>query len=242
MNINDINIDFIWPTAAELKEYQTGNALYKHDSLLTGAEFLITEGKAWAPISGSTKRVEPVEKLSTWLDEQMVKKAICDRATGVTYNVSLTIDQFPDTADVSVKKVIATSKNIAYLIDHCDDFLKILQTGFGLETCQKAKSILDPALGVFLYVTNSVESGGRAFSGDPFTGQAAAYSRIFAFDLLGNRVLNFVAYYPHQLYSQLYGRGCEIPKNKGVRMLRSQATLIITAGGVMVEPKSWRII
>ena len=97
-------------------------------------------------------------------------------------------------------------------------------------------------LGVVLYVCNSVESGGRGFSGDPFTGQAAAYSRIFAYDLYGQRVLNFVTYYPHQLYSQLFTRNGELPQNKGVRMLRSQATLIVTCGGHLVDPQRWRII
>lgn len=242
MKPDDINKAFIWPKAESLKQQQYGSSLYKADPLLAQLEKLITQRKAWAPITGSTKRTEPANKLKDWFSKQHTQKRQVDLSLRTSLKVFLRLKDFPVVPEHPEKRIISTSKNIAYLIDNSSDFLSSLTSAFGAITKRKAESLLKTNLGVFVYISNSVESGGRAFSGDPFTGQAAAYSRIFAHDLFGNRVLNYVSYYPHQLYSQFYSRNGTIPENKGVRLLRSQATLIIACGGILISPADWRIL
>lgn len=242
MKQEDINTAFLWPKAVDLTIQQYGSPLYKADSLLEQLEQLISQKKAWAPITGSTKRTEPSDKLADWLSRQHSQKRQVDQSLGMSFEVSLRLTDFPEIPQQPGKRIISTSKNIAYLIDESSDFLLSIKKAFGSATQRKAAEILSDSLGVFVYISNSIESGGRAFSGDPFTGQAAAYSRIFAHDLFGNRVLNYVAYYPHQLYTQFYTRTGDIPQNKGVRLLRSQATLIITCCGILIKPDEWRIM
>ena len=242
MTPEEINSAFLWPTAEELPQRQIGSPLYKHDPLLAQLENLVTGGIAWTPILGSTKRTESEVKLTEWLGDQMRQKSRFDAQMDVSFPVELTLDDFPLVADRQASRIVTTSRNIAYLIDRKDHFLAALARAFGDGQAARAEALLSGNLGVFVYVTNSVESGGRAFSGDPFTGQGAAYSRIFAHDLLGRRVLYFVAYYPHQLYSQLFTRTGAAPNNKGVKMLREQASLIVTTGGVLIEPQDWRLV
>ena len=232
----------MWPQARALSTPQRGSSLYKADSFLGGVEELITDGRAWAPISGSTKRTETTAKLNLWIRQQLTKKEMIADRLGIRFDAALNIESFPQVPDRPDTRVISTSRNIAYLIDSSADFLNVVESSFGVERRRNAERLLSPALGVFVYVSNSIESGGRAFKGDPFTGQVAAYSRIFAFDLFGARVLNFVAYYPHQLYSQFISRSAATLQNKGVRMLRTQASLIVTSGGVLFNPAPWEVM
>src|SRR5262249_49765386 len=160
--------------------------LYKQDALLSLAEQLITDKKAWAPISGSTKRVESKAKVSVWLADQERAKRALEARRGSALPSELKLSDFPEVETDTTKVVITTSKNIAYLMDSCPIFLDIIEKAFGSDARRKASNHLVADLPVFLYMTNSVASDGRAFSGDPFTGQCAAYSRIFAFDMLGN--------------------------------------------------------
>lgn len=239
-----INQAFIWTKAHDLQNGQSGNQLYKHDALLIRLEQLITDKRAWGPIEGTTKRTEKEQKLRTWLDDQNLKCRSLQRLEDFhrNYGVELSLSDFPENARTPNTRVVTTSSNIAYLLDDTRDLIQALSEAFGANSGQASARVLNEKIGTFVYVTNSVESGGRAFSGDPFTGQVAAYSRIFAHDLLGNRVLNFVPYYPHQLYSQFYTARGTIPNNKGVKMLRSQASLIVSCGGVLLEPSEWKII
>ena len=242
MRPEQINTAFLWPKTSELGARQEGKPLFKEDPLLKGLEDLISHKKAWAPILGSTKRTEPSDKLTNWIDAQREKKKLFDRAANISFSADIDLHDFPQIPERTGNRVISTSRNIAYLVDYCSDFLDVLEKSFGIDCRRKAASVLSNELGVFVYVSNSVESGGRAFSGDPFTGQAAAYSRIFAHDMLGERVLSFVAYFPHQLYSQFFTQTGGIPKNKGVKMHTSQSTLIITCGGILIEPRGWKVI
>jgi hypothetical protein len=240
MKPEDIVNAFRWPESNQipLKE----GRLYKHDPLLAQLENLIPRHKAWAPIIGSTKRTEPEDKLNNWLVEQNQKKLTVLESLNIQYSKGITLDEFPHDPEKPTKRIITTSTNIAYIIDKTIDFLNSFKIAFGKNGYECARKILcRDDIGVFVYVTNSVESGGRAFSGDPFTGQAAAYSRIFAHDLLGEQDLYFVAYYPHQLFTQFFDRNGAKPQNKGVRMLSSQADLIISDKGVLIEPEEWKI-
>lgn len=241
MKPDEINTAFLWPKATALPVQRYAQPLYKGDSFLASIENLISLRRAWAPIGGSTRRVESSDKLSVWIAAQLNHKHRVDARLGLSIPVTMRVEDFPQDATRVANRTISTARNIAYLIDSSSDFMAVYAGAFQM-SANRVANILDNSLGVFLYVCNSIESGGRAFSGDPFTGQAAAYSRIFAHDLFGQRVLNFVAYYPHQLYSQCFTQAGTIPRNKGVKMLSSQATLLITCGGVIIEPRQWSVV
>lgn len=242
MTPEQINEALLWAKASDIKPQQRGKNLYKDDALLRRLENLITLCKAWAPIEGSTKRTEHVNKLTAWISAQIAKKLRLKQLAAIEFEASLNLDEFPEVNGKPESRVISTSRNIVYLVDRCTDFLEAFEESFGCSQRKKAEGLLQIDLGVLLYVTNSIESGGRAFSGDPFTGQVAAYSRIFTYDLFARRTLNFILYYPHQLYSQFFNGNMAIPINKGVRMLREQATLIISCNGVLINPASWTIV
>jgi hypothetical protein len=243
MDPKSINENFLWPNATDLPSAAYSESeLYKFDPLLSGVEDLVSQRKAWPPITGTTRRTEKTKKLEKWIGKQENHKNEVDASLGTSNLASLEIDDFPSDSDSPKKRTVTIARNIAYLIDECGPFLSCIENAFGAHAKASAESVLDTDIGVFLYVTNSVTSNGRAFKGDPFTGQGAAYSRIFTVDLLNNKVRNFVCYYPHQLYSQFYYKSGAIPRAKGVLMLRSQAELLMTAGGVMINPEPWKII
>jgi len=243
MDAAEINSKFLWPYAHQLPVRQRGTSLYrKSDGLLAALEAMVEDRRAWPPIPGSTKRTEPEAKLQDWLAAQNAQRRRFDSVHGTSFGVSLQLENLPPDRGGNGKRVISTSRNIAYIVTKCDDFTAAIGTAFGAECRELAARVMHPDLGVFVYVSNSIESGGRAFSGDPFTGQVAAYSRIFAHDLLGDKVMSFVCYYPNQLYSQFFAATGGVPDNKGVRVLRAHATLIITCGGVLISPPEWSIL
>jgi hypothetical protein len=242
MRPEEINTAFLWPKASRVQVQSEGKGLFKEDSLLDKLESLVLQQKAWSSTVGTTIRSERSDKLTKWLNEQRNRKVRLDQRLGRGFDVSLELEDFPCNLDSPHSRVVTTSRRITYLIDEYEDFLSAVEAAFRSQALSRATQLLRPDLGVFVYLTNSVESRGRAFSGDPFTGQAAAFSRIFTRDLLGSQKLNFVAYYPHQLYSQFFTSAGTVPNNKGVRMLSSQANLLITCGGIMIDPKRWRIV
>jgi len=243
MDPKSINEAFLWPNATNLpSNAYSESELYKFDPLLSGVEDLVSQRRAWPPITGTTRRTEKTKKLEKWIEKQESHKDEVDSSLGTSGLASLKVDDFPVDSSSPKKRTVTIARNIAYLIDDCRPFLSCIENAFGSKAKTSAESVLDTDIGVFLYVTNSVTNNGRAFKGDPFTGQGAAYSRIFTVDLLNNKVRNFVCYYPHQLYSQFYYKSGAIPRAKGVLMLRSQAELLMTSGGVMINPKPWKII
>ncbi len=242
MKSDDINQAFLWKKASDLEVVNLGQLLFKNDSLLHYLENLKNQKRVWTPIRGSTKRTEPTEKLEKWISEQIKHKDQVEKALGISINVNLSLEEFPIDENNTENRIISTSHNIVYLVDSCDDILQAIGQAYGNLTAEKASSLLKNDLGVLAYVTNSVTSTGRAFSGDPFTGQVAAFTRIFAYDLYRRFVRNFICYYPHQLYTQLFTKDGRIPDNKGVKMLRSQANAIITTGGVLINPNKWSIL
>lgn len=230
---------FSWPNTSEV-EHQNASPLYKHDALLARVEALIGEKRAWAPITGGTKRTESSQKLSQWFEKQNSKCLRLQRQIPVTGPPLLDLTDFPLDENNPDKHIVSTAKNIVYLIDRCEDFIRIYQEAF--PDREFPQGLLDPSIGVFLYVTNSVTSTGRAFSGDPFTGQITAYSKIFGTDINNSAERNIVAYYPHQLYSQIFNSSGILNDNKGLRVLGRLTTLLIMTGGVLVKPSSGEVI
>jgi len=139
------------------------------------------------------------------------------------------------------KCTITISPNILYLLDAAEDFQACFEGAFPARRIPLG-DLLDMSLGVLLFLTSSLESGGRAFKGDPFSGQVAAFAKIFATDIDNEKVHNFVTYYPHQLYSQFFSSGGRPLSNKGMQVLERLADLVITNDGVVLHPsEEWRL-
>ena len=234
---------FRWPLAKELSGESFKGTMYRRDGLIERVEKLVSERDAWTPISGATKR--------TWGTENIVSQISAQNAhlqhrlsSGIVSGVGpMEIDEFPlDPKGDGDTRIIATSSTILYLIDETADFLECFYQAFPGEVDSSLSKMLDQSIGTFIYISNSIEAGGRAFKGDPFTGQAAAYSRIFGWNMMGEKERNFVAYYPNQLISQFLTTSGSAPHAKGVKMLREEATLIISHDGVCLHPKHWTVM
>ena len=82
-----------------------------------------------------------------------------------------------------------------------------------------------------LKISNTIKPG-RIFS-DPFTGQICCYASIFGqFDLSKRFV---IAYYPHQSFGQFIDSKNKIVRNKGFKMIREIADLVIFGGGIAIK-------
>jgi hypothetical protein len=89
-----------------------------------------------------------------------------------------------------------------------------------------------------MYVSNSLKPG-RLF-GDPFTGQLSAYSTCFGkFDVRDRAV---VAYFPHQVHTQAFGRNGRITVNKGTTLYKELTDYLIFNAGVAVSLKNAEVI
>lgn len=239
MDESSVRKEFLWPLARDLRRPLAKLDLYKADPLLEQFEDLIGAGFGWRPVKGSTKRVESLAKRTTWLSEQRAHKTDLEEKGLMTRNVTLNTGSFPTTPNG--RRVITTSHSVLFLLDRTQDVLRSLRLAFGNKAERTCEVLMPKELPVLVFVSNSVESGGRAFSGDPFTGEVASYSRTFCYDITGTKVRWFLCYYPHQLYSQFFLNNGAKPSNKGVKILQSHADVIITAGGIVIEPKSWRL-
>lgn len=240
MTLESIRSEFLWPLAKDLTILLQAEELYKSDPLLECIENLVGLRRAWTPTIGATKRTEPESKLREWLDEQTRNMRSVERLNHWSKNVSLRVQEFPLVS--KGKRIIGTARSILYLVDSTTDLLICIREAFGEGTKNKARAILDGALPVLVFISNSVESGGRAFGGDPFTGQVAAFSVIFCSDILGAKERNFVAYYPNQLYTQFFNANGRKVDNKGANVLQYQCDLIITAKGILMKPSEWRVL
>jgi hypothetical protein len=226
---------FSWRTGAEVR--QEPRPLYRPDAFLSGLEQLIEFGRAWAPIGGETKRTEPLQKVERWCELQNGYANLVENVTGHATTFRLSPDRFPrdDSGD---KVVIATGRRIVYLVDMTRDVLDIAERAWGRQLGEDC----NPDLPAFIYVTNSLEAGGRAFGGDPFTGQLAAYLRVFAYDVDNRMSHTAFAYYPNQLYTQIFLPNGRPKSNKGTRLIaQSGICRLLMAGGHAVAPHDWSV-
>ncbi len=227
---------FRWPKAGQF--VAEGEELYGPDPFLERVEALAGRRRVWKPIEGGTKRAEPRAKVEAWTNEQVGKSRAIAMLKGAPLNMSA--EDFPVDGRTG-KLIVTTSKTILYLFDSREDFLISFMEAFP-QNKNDLGSLLPKRPRVVLYVCNSVESGGRAFKGDPFSGQVAAYNHIFAIDLSARKEALFVAYYPHQLASQLFAADGSPPRAKGVNVIRENVDLVITANGVLLIPKEWKAL
>jgi len=230
---------FEWPLAREITHESHQKALYKPDSFLQSVENLVERRLAWCPIKGGTRRSEPSSQLEKWIEIQMAHlRIVHQRLHGP--DVRLRLSDFP--VDKKGKRTITTSRTVLYLVDSTSDLKECLKPSSFTDRVADFSAILDVSLPALLFVTNSIESGGRAFSGDPFTGEVAAYSHVFCHDLANVKVRNFLVYYPHQLYSQFFTAQGQKPANKGVMVIQANVDLLVTSCGVLIDPKKWSVI
>ena len=117
--------------------------------------------------------------------------------------------------------------------------MSVFECSFGINSEIRNQIDEKPLL---LFKIDSLESGGRAFSGDPFTGQVAAYSKIFCYNLENNKERTFIIYYSHQLYSQFFTASGTIKQNKGTKVIEKNVDLLITNNGIVLDPKKWKVL
>ena len=213
---------------------QQGKAPIKYDALAALLENDITLNKCYI-LSNNAGSGKPTTKAksSGWIDEQKALFAKSNRLTPPAV-FTMKIGDFPETDNGNIH--VTTSKNIVYLYDKWRDLREAIEKAYP-RLKGKLTDIPDNKP-VFLYVSNSLKPG-RLF-GDPFTGQLSAYSTCFGkFDIRDRAV---VAYFPHQVHTQAFGRNGKIKKNKGTTLYTELTDYLIFNAGVAVSLKNEEVL
>ncbi len=92
----------------------------------------------------------------------------------------------------------------------------------------------------FVYISNSLKPG-RIF-GDPFTGQLSAFANIFTKNVEGKKTRISIAYYPHQVHTQLFDSDLKFRRNKGIILMRELLDYAMFQGGVIINMQTGQII
>ena len=227
--------NFKWPLAFDSEK----STYSSFDKFIPEIDSLVEQQKAWRPTEGSTVRLEPIKKVKIWSDGQTKRKERLEKKLKIKKQTSIHPDDFPEQ---NSKKIITTTKKILTLVDSTKDLLDCIERVFGEKTRKSIEPILNLDIPSVLYVTNSIHEGGRAFKGDPFTGQITAFSRIFSIGLNGEKERNMIAYYPNQLYSQFFDVNLKKLDNKGVKSIESNVHLILARDGIAIDPKTWSLL
>lgn len=228
----------VWPLTEgvpdDVRERQRGKELIKFDRLASLLESDITRNKCYilSNHAGSGKPTTE-EKIVGWIDSQRALFAAGGRLNPPA-RFTMSIDDFPRTERGNIH--VTTSKNIVYLYDRWTDLKAAIGSAYP-RLKGKLNHIPDDKP-VFLYVSNSLKPG-RLF-GDPYTGQLSAYSVCFGkFDMRDRAV---VAYFPHQVHTQAFGRNGGIAKNKGITLYRELTDYLIFNSGVAISLKNAEVI
>ncbi len=228
----------VWPLTKDVPRdvllHQVGKSLIKHDDLAELLENDITNNKCYI-LSNNAGSGKPTtrDKIEGWIDEQRELFGHSGRLTPPAI-FTMSIDDFPETENGNIH--VTTSKNIVYLYDRWADLKHAIETAYP-RLRGKLNSIPDdkPA---FMYVSNSLKPG-RLF-GDPFTGQLSAYSTCFGrFDVQDRAV---VAYFPHQVHTQAFGRNGRMTINKGTTLYKELTDYIIFNAGVAVSLRNGEVL
>ena len=232
---NDALDFFNWGTTDKLpediyREIKPGGVI-KSDKFVEQLEILVKDKKAYTLSSNAGSRPQDKESVESWLSEQ---KALFETNTASNAAFTLKISDFP--TSISDRLHLTTAKNVFYLADSWDDIEKSLQKAFvrlnGFYNKQEGP--------VFVYISNSLKPG-RIF-GDPFTGQLSAFSNIFTRNAAGMKTRIAIAYYPHQVHTQLFDASSKFRKNKGITLMRELLDFAVFQGGVLVNLKTGEII
>lgn len=225
----------VWKNLDEVPDYvreiTRPQSLIKADPFLSRVEQQV--GVSCYTLSNNTgSRPQPPREVAACIEQQsrMARSYGTLRPAAV---FSLRLDDFPKSPGGG--RHLTTAKNVIYLFDSWKSLFDCLVYAYPRLGALRAKVPANrPAL---LYVSNSIKPG-RIF-GDPFTGQLAAYSFVFGKDASAPRTV--VAYYPHQVYTQLFNAN-GFNKNKGITLMRDAADYAIFHGGVAVNMKTGEVI
>jgi len=227
--------EFNWPSVKKMET--RGIRVYKKDAFLEEILKLIENKEAACPIVGETRRTEPELKIINWIIDQYKHEKTINKKLKINKQTDLKVQDFPISETNKDNRTITTSNAQIFLIDDPDKFISSYARTFGNN--ELLKKINDKP--IMLFEIDSITSNGRGFSGDPFTGQIAAYGKIFCYDMENNKNKRFVLYYPHQLYSQFYDKNGRIKNNKGIKTISHLVDLVITNNGILIDPYEWRV-
>jgi hypothetical protein len=233
---NDLDF-FNWGKTSELpeeiyKKIKAGGVI-KPDAFIDGLEALVSNKSAYTLSSNAGSRPQDVESIELWLSQQ---KALFEAGNSTDATFSLKAADFPPSP--SGRLHVTTAKNVFYLVDSVKDVEKALTQAY--KRLQNLKTFSEKDLPAFVYISNSLKPG-RIF-GDPFTGQLSAFANIFTKNVLGDKTRLAIAYYPHQVHTQLLDRNGRLRRNKGVVLMSELLDFAIFQGGVVVNMKSGEII
>ena len=200
--------------------------LIKFDILCSELEQSLDKKKSYIISSNAGSRPQPKESMESWIATQ---KELFDKAaedSNIKASFNLDIKDFPKSESGNYH--VTTSKNILYLYDEYKDIRIAIEKSYPRLT---NKISLDDSQPSIAYISNTIKPG-RIFS-DPFTGQICCYASIFGqFDLSKRFV---IAYYPHQSFGQFIDSKNKIVRNKGFKMIREIADLVIFGGGIAIK-------
>ena len=228
----------VWPLSTEVPRsvlaQQKGKSLIKYDALASLLERDISLNRCYI-LSNNAGSGKPTtkEKIVGWINEQKTLFASAP-VLNPPASFKMKIEDFPETDNGNIH--VTTSKNIVYLYDRWIDLKKAIEEAYPRLT-GRLKQIPD-GKPVFLYISNSLKPG-RLF-GDPFTGQLSAYSTCFGkFD---NQERAVIAYFPHQVHAQVFGKNGRIVQNKGITLYTELTDYLLFNAGVAVSLKTKEVI
>jgi hypothetical protein len=234
--ISNTALDFFnWGTTKELPsdiyEKIRPGGIIKHDIFIEQLEEIVKQKKAYTLSGNAGSRPQNEDMVAAWIAEQ---KALFERNTAPGANFSMNVADFPKS--LSGRLHVTTAKNVFYLVDSASDVEISLKKAF-----PRLKSLsLKENLPAFVYISNSLKPG-RIF-GDPFTGQLSAFANIFTKDVTGEKTRMSIAYYPHQVHTQLFDADHKFRRNKGIILMRELLDFAVFQGGVAVDMKTGKII
>jgi hypothetical protein len=205
--------------------------IIKPDSFIARIENIVAQKRAYTLSGNAGSRPQNKEEVVEWISQQ--KLLFKENKIGDA-RFTLSLSDFPKSE--AGRLHLTTAKNVFYLIDSIRDIETAMHEAFPRKKGVK----LDGEGLAFLYISNSLKPG-RIF-GDPFTGQLSAYGNIFTKNVLGQKTRIAVAYYPHQVHTQLVTSEGVSKKNKGITIMRDLLDYAIFQGGVLVNLKTGKIL
>jgi hypothetical protein len=205
--------------------------LIKSDPFVLELEKMIAKKQGYTLSGNAGSRPQNEEDVAEWIAQQkvMFKDNKLSNA-----DFTLNISDFPKSE--AGRLHLTTAKNVFYLMDSCHDVEATIKAAFSRLNSFKISED-GPA---FIYISNSLKPG-RIF-GDPFTGQLSAFANIFTKDVLGQKTRTAIAYYPHQVHTQLITNEGVFKKNKGITIMRDLLDYAIFQGGVLINLKTGKAL
>lgn len=218
--------------AKEIYNAISPGGFIKRDTFIMELEGIVKRKLGYNLSTNTGSRPQSKDDVSAWIKQQ---KTLFVRNNLQDTGFNLKTSNFPKSNNGNLH--LTTAKNIIYLIDSSDTIVSSLKKAF-----PRLKDRLDIKnnMPVLIYISNSLKPG-RIF-GDPFTGQLSAFSNIFTKDVLGQKTRISVAYYPHQVHTQLFKEEGVFNINKGITIMRELLDYAIFHGGVVVNLKTGEII